>query len=114
MTASAALGRGVAALLDTERTVIGVTSGRTRQELRALAGPSRVGGGPLDPGSGDLWVTAGWGYRQIGAVMAGQGRAVERDYTPEERAAVEEEANELGIPAEQAFARLGEHVRRAP
>jgi len=108
LTASAALGREVAALLDTERPVIGVTSGRIRRELRALASPSRVGGGALDPESGDLRVTAGWGYKQNGAVMAGQGRAVERDYTPEERAAVGEGAKELGIHAEQAFARLGE------
>jgi hypothetical protein len=108
LTASAALGQEVAALLDTESQVTGVTSGRIRWELRALANPARVGGGALDPESGDLQVTAGWGYNQNGAIMAGQGRAVEREYTLEEKAAVEEGAKALGIPAEQAFARLGQ------
>ena len=38
---------------------------------------------------GDFAVTAGWGhYGQGDAVMPGQGRAAERDYSPDERAAL--------------------------
>jgi type ISP restriction-modification system protein len=108
LDASAELGRKIAALLDTERSVVGVTTGEVRMELRAVGRPSRVGGGPLNPEAGDLRITAGWGYMQNGAVMAGQGRATEREYSREERAAVEQGVKALGIPAEQAFARLGE------
>ena len=40
-------------------------------------------------GGGDFALTAGWGHFGAGdAVMPGQGRAVERDYTAAERAAM--------------------------
>ena len=42
-------------------------------------------------------VTAGWGhYGRDGAVMPGQGRAVERPFTPEERAAMGDALPALG------------------
>lgn len=45
----------------------------------------------------DFAVTAGWGYHgQSQAVMPGQGRAVERDYTTEERAALGDAIQYLG------------------
>ena len=86
---SASLGREVAALLDPARPVRGVTTGSLKEELRGLAAVTREGGGALDPGAGDLAVTAGWGYtnRSTGATMAGRGRAVARDYAAEERGA---------------------------
>lgn len=108
LLASADLGRRVAALLDTEGVVGGITSGKIRPEFRVIAQPLREDGDSLDPGAGDLRVTAGWGYRQNRTVMAGQGRGFEREYTLEERAAIEQGAEALGIPIEQAFARLGE------
>lgn len=110
LTASATLGREVGALLNTEKTLAGVTAGEVRRELHIVAVPSRRGGGPLDPGKGDLRVVAGWGYRQNGAVMAGQGSARERAYTEEEQATVRAGAEALGIAPEEAFARLGESV----
>jgi hypothetical protein len=83
LLASAALGRQVAALLDSEMPVPGVTAGAIRPELKCVAVLSRVGGGPLTPGSDDLAVTAGWGHAgQGGVVMPGRGRLVKRPLTP--------------------------------
>lgn len=72
---SARLGSELAALLDPDVSVPGVTSGTIRKELRGFAVISRVGGGTLDPGEGDLALTAGWGFAgREGATMAGKGR----------------------------------------
>lgn len=59
LLASAALGREVAALLDTEAAVPGVTSGTIRDELKTIAVVSRVGGGALQ--AAEFALTAGWG-----------------------------------------------------
>lgn len=108
LLASAELGRQVAALLDTERSVPGVTAGTIRPELRPIAPIARVGGGSLDPDAGDLAVTAGWGHGGRGGVtMPGRGRAVAREYTPEERAAIEAGVAVLGLSPDAAFAHLG-------
>jgi hypothetical protein len=72
---SAELGRRVAALLDTDRPVQGVTCGTTLPELRTIAVISRVGGGPLNPDEGHLDLTAGWGHAGKGGVcMPGSGK----------------------------------------
>ena len=95
LLASAALGRRVAALLDTEASVPGVTVGEVRPEMRAIANVSRVGGRQL--GADELEVTAGWGHAgQGGVTMPGRGRLAERAYTPEERGALGEAAALLG------------------
>ena len=89
--ASAALGRQVAALLDPEGAVPGVTSGKLRPELQAIGVITRVGGGTLNPAAGDLAVTAGWGHAGKGGVtMPGKGRMDRRAYTPDELAAIYE------------------------
>lgn len=109
LEAAAALGRELAALLDPERPVPGVTTGALRTELRAVAVPSRAGGGQIDPDAGDLAVTAGWGHSGAGgATMPGRGKAVERDYTDEEKGAIEAGAAERGLSGDQVFALLGE------
>jgi hypothetical protein len=111
LLASADLGCQVAALLHAERSVPGVTAGAIRAVLQPIAVLSREGGGSLDPTAGDLDMTAGWGHAGQGRVtMPGKGRIVERDYTPEERAAIEEGARALGLSAKEAFARLGERT----
>ncbi|MEI2781752.1 MAG: type ISP restriction/modification enzyme [Candidatus Competibacter sp.] len=75
LLASAALGRQIAALLDIDRPVTGVTAGKIRPELRAVGAMCRVGGGSIDPDDGELAVTAGWGYSGKGGVtMPGKGR----------------------------------------
>jgi Type ISP C-terminal specificity domain/N-6 DNA Methylase len=73
LLASASLGREVAALLDTEVPVPGVTSGAVRAELQSIAKVSRVGGGQLK--TEELALTAGWGSGGSGKpVMPGTGR----------------------------------------
>jgi hypothetical protein len=75
LRASAALGERVAALLDTERPVPGVTTGRIRPELRGLGEIRRAGGGQLDPAQGHLDLTAGWGHAgKEGVTMPGRGK----------------------------------------
>ncbi|MDP3065093.1 MAG: type ISP restriction/modification enzyme [Chloroflexota bacterium] len=107
--ASAALGQQVAALLDTERDVPAVTSGSVRPELRVIGSVAREGGSQLQPG--DLALTVGWGHHgQSDVVMPGKGKVVERDYTPEEREAIRQGAEALGLSENEAFARLGERT----
>ncbi|MDP2948353.1 MAG: type ISP restriction/modification enzyme, partial [Chloroflexota bacterium] len=106
LEASAALGEQVAAALDTEKDILGVTAGSIRPELRIIASVTGEGGGQLQPGN--LALTVGWGHHgQNDVVMPGKGRVVERDYTPEERNAIAQGAEALGLSVEEAFARLG-------
>ena len=77
LAVSAARGRELAALLDRETPVPGVTAGTLRPELAAIAVPSTAG---RNMSGDDFALTAGWGHFGTGdAVMPGQGRAVERD-----------------------------------
>jgi predicted helicase len=108
LRASAALGRQVAALLDTERPVPGVTSGTVRPELRAIGVVTRVGGGALNPAAGDLAVTAGWGHAGKGGVtMPGKGKVDQRACTPDELSAMRSRASTLDLTEEQGVACLG-------
>ena len=87
LRASAARGRELAALLDPETPVPGVTAGTPRPELAAIAVPSTADGRNMS--GDDFALTVGWGHFGTGdAVMPGQGRAVERDYTAAEREAL--------------------------
>jgi len=106
---SARLGREIAALLDPETPVAGVITGTLRPEIKSMAVISRVGGGPLNPDAGDLALTMGWGHGGKGGVtMPGKGKAIKRDYTSEELAAIRDGAAALGLTFEQALAHLGE------
>ena len=92
---SAARGRDLAALLDPETPVPGVTQGPLRPEMAAIAVPTTTGGRNM--AGDDFALTAGWGHVVAGgAVMPGQGRAVERAHTPEERAALGDALPALG------------------
>jgi len=80
LLASAAFGRQVAALLDTEAPVPGVTAGKIRDDLKIIAVFQRVDGKPAKPESGDLDLTAGWGHGGKGGVtMPGKGKPIRRD-----------------------------------
>jgi hypothetical protein len=71
LTDSAALGRTLAALLDPERAVDGVTHGAPSELVRSVAVLTVLAGG----GAPDLAVRAGWGHFGAGsAVMPGRGR----------------------------------------
>ena len=95
LAASAARGRELAALLDSETPVPGVTTGALRTEMAAIAVPSTTDGGNM--AGDDFSVTAGWGHFGQGeAVMPGLGRAVERSHTAEERAALGISVGTLG------------------
>ena len=110
LTASAALGRQVAALLDGETPVPGVTNGTIRPELRTLGNVQRTDGGQIQTDGGDLRVAAGWGYRgQGGVTMPGQDGSRMRDYTAGEAAALGE-----GAAGELARAALGGTTRDVP
>jgi hypothetical protein len=96
LLASAALGQKIAALLDTEADMPGVTCGDIRGELREIAVISREGGGALDPVAGDLAVKAGWGHAGKGGVtMPGSGKLVRRAYSPEEASAMAESTRDV-------------------
>lgn len=79
LLASAALGRQVAVLLDTEAPVKGITTGTVREKLKNIAVFVRVDGKPAKPDSGDLDITAGWGHAGKGGItMPGKGKLIDR------------------------------------
>jgi Type ISP C-terminal specificity domain len=81
LRASAALGEQVAALLDPDTPVPGVTSGTIRPELASIAVPTTVPGGQRD------WKLTGWGSRSDkGITMSGRGSTEARDYSAAEAA----------------------------
>ena len=81
---AAARGRQLAQLLDADASGPGVTEAPLRPASTAIAVPSTRDGRNM--GGADFAVTAGWGhYGKDNAVMPGQGRVVERSYTPDER-----------------------------
>ena len=100
LSASAARGRRLAALLDCDTPVAGVTSGALTPAMASIAVPAIVqkSGTDGDNMAGDDFaVTAGWGHYGSGdAVMPGQGCIAERDYTAEERAALGDMLAALG------------------
>ncbi len=92
---SAARGRELAQLLDPEAQVPGVTQGELRQKIAAIAVPATSDGRNMV--GDDFAVTAGWGhFGSGGAVMPGKGRAIERDYKRDERAALGDAIPTLG------------------
>ena len=95
LSESAARGRSLATLLDSDTPVPGVTQGPLRPEIAAIAVPATIAGHNMAPN--DFAVTAGWGhYGKDDAVMPGQGHAVERPYTMEERTALGNGLSALG------------------
>ena len=91
----AARGRELAALLDPDTPVPGVTQAPLRPEIAAIAVPSTSGGRNM--AGEDFAVTAGWGhYGQGDAVMPGQGRTAERTFSADERAAMGDALSALG------------------
>ena len=95
LVVSAARGRELAALLDSDTPVPGVTEGALCPEIAYAAVPSTVDGGNM--AGDDFALTASWGhYGQGETVMPGQGRVVERPYTTDERAALGGAVSTLG------------------
>ena len=95
IAASATRGRELAHLLDPEAPVPGVTQGALRPEIAAVAVPATTDGRNMT--GDDFALTAGWGHYGTGdAVMPGQGRIVEREYTPDECAVLGDAIPALG------------------
>ena len=95
LAASAERGRELARLLDSETTVPGVTTGTLRREMASIGVPATADGRNMT--GDDFSVTAGWGHFGTGdAVMPGQGRAEQRPYTADERAALGDAITTLG------------------
>ncbi|MCH9049892.1 MAG: N-6 DNA methylase [Proteobacteria bacterium] len=104
---SAELGRRIAALLDSENPVKGVTSGTIRPEMKAIGPIQREGGGQL--AANRLRLTARWGYAgQNRVTMPGPGDARLREFTGDERKAIEAGAAALGLSGKVAMDCLGD------
>ena len=92
---AAARGRELARLLDPDTPVPGITQGALQPEMAAIAVPATIDNRNMS--RDDFSVTAGWGhYGAADAVMPGQGRAVERACTQDERAAMGDALSILG------------------
>ena len=103
LIASANIGRQIAALLDPETPVPGITSGKLRPELKIIAVVSRVGTGNLDPNT-DFALTTGWGHAgQNNVTMPGKGKISDRPYTPEEQAAIAAVIEQLGTATHDIY-----------
>ena len=87
LAASAARGRELASLLDSDTPVAGVTEGALLPEIAAIAVASTVD--ETNMAGEDFAVTAGWGhFGQGDTVMPGRGRVEERSYSAGEKAAL--------------------------
>ena len=92
---SAARGRELAQLLDPEAPVTGVTEGDLRPEIASIAMPATIDRRNMT--GNDYAVTAGWGrYGPGQAVMPGQGRVIEREYTTSELSALGNDQRSMG------------------
>ena len=110
---SAARGRELAALLDSDIPVPGVTTGTLRPEVAAIAVPATVD--RRNMAGDDFSLTAGWGHFGTGdAVMPGQGRVVERAYTQDERAALGDALHTLGETTFDVYLNGNAYWRNVP
>ena len=95
LSASAALGREMVALLDSDIPVGGVTAGAVRPELVRLAVATTTDGANMV--SDDFGVSAGWGRSgPSGVVSPGKGRVVERSYDLHDGAGLDDAAQIFG------------------
>jgi hypothetical protein len=93
---SADLGREIAALLNVEQEIGGVTEGSIRDDLRPLGTIKPAESGQEQLSREDFGVTAGWGYEgHHGATMPGGGEKEERELTPDEADAMPDRGIEL-------------------
>ncbi|MEO8715982.1 MAG: type ISP restriction/modification enzyme, partial [Acetobacteraceae bacterium] len=111
LRASAALGARVAALLDPDTAVPGVTEGDIAPALRTIGVPAKRGGQMTES---DREITAGWGHAgKHGAVMPGRGRVATRDYAPDE-ADTSAQSALLGVHANDVYLNADAYWRNIP
>jgi hypothetical protein len=112
LRASAALGARVAALLDPDTPVEGVTSGTISPALATMAVPTKRGGRAMT--EADRALIAGWGHAgKDGAVMPGRGHIEARDYAADEAATLAEAAL-LGERTNDVFLNADAYWRNIP
>ena len=110
---SAARGWMLAALLDSDTPVPGVTAGSLRPLVSGLAVPTTIDDSNMDGNDFDL--TAGWGHFGSGqAVMPGQGRVIERPLSETERAALGADVSVLGDTTYDIYLNDGAYWRNVP
>jgi hypothetical protein len=100
---SAQLGVKAGQLLDMDRAILGVTTGKLRKELNLLG---RVSG----PKKGlSLAITVGWGHgqKEKDIVMPGRGIEKQREFTGDEKSVIAEGAKDLGVAPEDVTALWG-------
>lgn len=98
---SAALGKRLSALLDTEAGVLGVNEGTVNEHLRVM--------GPIS--AADLTVSAEWGrLDNTGKVYPGKGRIKKREWTETERKALCTGFVSAGVEQAQALQVLGKPI----
>ena len=111
LEASAALGERIAALLDTEAEVPGVTTGKLDALFKSIGAIAKVGGGALNPGTADLAITAGWGHAgAAGVTMPAKGKIITRPFDDGEISAIGEVAKAARIAAKTLRAMLGDQT----
>ena len=111
--AAAARGRTLAALLDFDTPVAGVTQGTLRPELAAIAVHTTTDGGNM--ADDDFAVSAGRGHSGSGeVVMPGQSRVVEREYTAAERTVLNNAILTLGAAAIDVYLNDRAYWRNVP
>jgi hypothetical protein len=109
LEASAALGEQIAALLDTEADIPGVTRVKIAPVVKAIGLVTKTGGGQLDASGDDLAVKAGWGhFGKAGVVMPAKGKLGERQYNEDEAKAIDAEAAARGMTPAEVRRLLGE------
>jgi hypothetical protein len=109
LESSAALGEQIAALLDTEVEIRGVTCGEITPVFKTIGQIAKAGGGQLDAAGDDLAVTAGWGhFGKKGRVQPAKGKLVVREYDQDEAKAMNAEATARGLSAKDARRLFGE------
>ncbi|RKD71031.1 type ISP restriction/modification enzyme [Rhizobium sp. WW_1] len=99
LKASAELGERLSLYLNPDIPAPGISSGSMRPCLLTLGTPAKHCGKLIE--AADLALTVGWGSAQSSAsgtiVMPGRGMTKVRDYSPEERAALDKEAADQGM-----------------
>ena len=113
LAVSAERGRKLAALLDADTPVDGITEGVLRTDVVTIAVPTAVEGGNMV--SADFALSAGWGHFGGGdVVMPGQGRVVERTYADDERAAFGDVIRTLGDTTFDVYLNDSAYWRNVP
>jgi len=108
LESSAALGERIAALLDTQADVPGVTAGKIDPIFKSIGLITKTGGGQLDAAGQDLAITAGWSHRgKAGVVMPARGKLTQRPYDQDEARAIESQAAARGVSADDLRLLLG-------